>query len=60
MDRPIVSMSADVLRVEEGSLCPVPHRIEEAGWIQAQWVTTATKRTARVSEIIVEYILQRA
>ena len=60
MDRPIVSMSADILRVEEGSLYPALHRIEEAGWIQAKWVSTATKRRAHVYEITVEHILQRA
>jgi PadR family transcriptional regulator PadR len=47
----IESMSADVLRVEEGSLYPALHRIEEAGWIEAKWITTETKRRARVYEI---------
>jgi DNA-binding PadR family transcriptional regulator len=31
----IEGMSEDVLRVEEGSLYPALHRMEEAGWIQA-------------------------
>jgi len=31
----IVRMPDDVLRVEEGSLYPALHRMEEAGWIRA-------------------------
>jgi PadR family transcriptional regulator PadR len=26
-----------VLRVEEGSLYPALHRIEQAGWISSEW-----------------------
>jgi PadR family transcriptional regulator PadR len=44
-------MSEDILRVEEGSLYPALHRMEEAGWITAKWVTTEKKRRARVYEI---------
>jgi DNA-binding PadR family transcriptional regulator len=44
-------MSEAVLRVEEGSLYPALHRIEEAGWIKAEWITTENKRRARVYEI---------
>jgi PadR family transcriptional regulator, regulatory protein PadR len=47
----IESMSKDVLRVEEGSLYPALHRMEEAGWIKARWVTTENKRRARLYEI---------
>jgi transcriptional regulator len=47
----IESMSDDVLRVEEGSLYPALHRMEEAGWIKAKWVTTENKRRARMYEI---------
>ena len=47
----IESMSEDILRVEEGSLYPALHRIEEAGWIKAKWVTTENKRRARLYEI---------
>ena len=46
----IESMS-DVLRVEEGSLYPALHRMEEAGFIRAKWVTTEHKRRARIYEI---------
>ncbi|HYK57987.1 MAG TPA: PadR family transcriptional regulator [Bryobacteraceae bacterium] len=42
---------SDVLRVEEGSLYPALHRLEEAGWVRAKWTTTENKRRARVYEI---------
>ena len=41
-------MSDDTLRVEEGSLYPALHRLEEAGFIKARWSTTETGRRARV------------
>ena len=47
----IETMSAETLRVEEGSLYPALHRLEEAGWIKARWTTTATGRRARVYDI---------
>jgi DNA-binding PadR family transcriptional regulator len=40
----IEEISEEVLRVEEGSLYPALHRMEEAGWIKAKWVTTQNKR----------------
>jgi PadR family transcriptional regulator, regulatory protein PadR len=50
----IEEISEDVLRVEEGSLYPALHRMEEAGWIKAKWLTTENKRRARVYEITAE------
>jgi PadR family transcriptional regulator len=47
----IEGMSDEILKVEEGSLYPALHRIEEAGWIKAKWVTTENKRRARIYEI---------
>lgn len=47
----IQEVSDDVLRVEEGSLYPALHRMEEAGWVKAKWLTTENKRRARVYEI---------
>src|SRR5262245_58705380 len=47
----IEGMSKDVLRVEQGSLYPALHRMEEEGWITADWVTTQHKRRARVYSI---------
>jgi len=42
---------SDLLRVEEGSLYPALHRMEEAGWIQAKWITTEHRRRARLYEV---------
>jgi PadR family transcriptional regulator, regulatory protein PadR len=47
----IKEMSEDVLRVEEGSLYPALHRMEEAGWIRAAWITKDTGRRARLYEL---------
>jgi PadR family transcriptional regulator PadR len=47
----IGSMSDDVLRAEEGSLYPALHRMEEAGWIHAEWVKKDTGRRARIYEL---------
>jgi DNA-binding PadR family transcriptional regulator len=40
-----------VLRVEEGSLYPALHRMEESGWIRAKWITKDTGRRARLYEL---------
>lgn len=45
--------SEDVLRVEEGSLYPALHRMEEAGWIRAEWVNKEGGRRARIYELTV-------
>jgi transcriptional regulator len=47
----IQGMSGDVLRAEEGSLYPALHRMEEAGWIRAEWITKDTGRRARLYEL---------
>ena len=47
----IEEISDEVLRVEEGSLYPALHRMEEAGWIHAEWVTKDTGRRARTYEL---------
>ena len=44
-------ISNDVLRVEEGSLYPALHRMEQAGWIAAGWQVTANNRRARLYRI---------
>ena len=43
----IEDLSQEALRVEEGSLYPALHRMEELGWIAAEWRMTETKRRAR-------------
>ena len=47
----IQEMSGEVLRAEEGSLYPALHRMEEAGWIRAEWITKDTGRRARLYEL---------
>lgn len=43
--------SGETLRVEEGSLYPALHRMEEAGWVRAEWITKENGRRARVYEL---------
>lgn len=43
----IQSASNDMLRVEEGSLYPALHRMEQSGWIAAEWAMTETNRRAK-------------
>ena len=45
--RRIQERSADVLRVEEGSLYPALHRLEERGWIRAEQGRSENNRRAR-------------
>ena len=47
----IKDWSDDVLRAEEGSLYPALHRMEEAGWIRAEWVVKENGRRARIYEV---------
>jgi transcriptional regulator len=47
----IKEMSEQVLSVEEGSLYPALHRMEEAGWIRAVWIMNDTGRRARIYEL---------
>ena len=44
----IQTISDDLLRVEEGSLYPALHRMEQAGWIAASWTTTDSNRRVRM------------
>jgi PadR family transcriptional regulator PadR len=47
----IKEWSGEVLRAEEGSLYPALHRMEEAGWIRAEWIVKDTGRRARLYEL---------
>ena len=44
-------VSSDLLRVEEGSLYPALHRMEQDGWLKASWGKTEKNREARFYEI---------
>src|SRR3954469_22031002 len=39
--------SADLLRIEEGSLYPALHRMMQDGWLRAEWGITEKKREAK-------------
>ena len=43
----IQTVSSDLLRVEEGSLYPALHRMEQEGWLKSTWGTTEKNRQAR-------------
>lgn len=43
----IQRVSNDLLRVEEGSLYPALHRMEDEDWVSAEWGTTEKGRQAR-------------
>ena len=40
-------LSRDVLQVNQGSLYPALHRLEERGWIAAEWGTSDNNRRAK-------------
>ena len=41
------SISRDVLQVSEGSLYPALHKLEQQGWISAEWKQTENNRRAK-------------
>jgi transcriptional regulator len=43
--------SDDVLLVEQGSLYPALHRLEERGWIASAWGVSDTNRKARYYQL---------
>src|SRR6266851_5479547 len=47
----IQQVSSELLRVEEGSLYPALHRMEQDGWVRAEWGTTEKNREARFYSI---------
>ena len=47
----IQRVSSDLLRVEEGSLYPALHRMEQDGWVRSKWGLTDKNRQARFYSI---------
>ena len=47
----IRQMSDQMLQVEQGSLYPALYRLEERGWIKAEWGTSENNRRARFYEL---------
>jgi transcriptional regulator len=43
----IVQISNNVLQVQQGSLYPALHRLEQQGWIQAEWKDSENNRRAK-------------
>ena len=43
----IQQISRDVLQVQQGSLYPALHRLEQKAWIKAKWKETETGRQAK-------------
>jgi len=43
----VQASSDDLLRLEEGSLYPALHRMEQEGWLKGRWGTTEKNRDAR-------------
>jgi transcriptional regulator len=41
-------VSRDVLQVSDGSLYPALHKLEQEGWVKAEWKTTENNRRAKV------------
>jgi transcriptional regulator len=50
----IQQISKDVLQVQQGSLYPALHRLENRGWLKAEWRVSETGREAKF------YTLNRA
>ena len=47
----IQQVSDSVLQVNQGSLYPALHRLEEQGWIAASWKTSENNRQAKYYEL---------
>jgi len=47
----IKRISGDVLNAEVGSLYPALHRMEETGWIRAEWAAKETGRRTRLYQL---------
>jgi transcriptional regulator len=47
----IQQVSDSVLQVNQGSLYPALHRLEEQGWIAASWQTSENNRQAKYYEL---------
>jgi PadR family transcriptional regulator PadR len=43
----IQQLSREVLQVQQGSLYPALHRLEQQGWIKAKWAESETGRQAK-------------
>lgn len=49
----IQQVSGEVLQVQQGSLYPALHRLEQQGWIKAKWAESETGRQAKFYSLTV-------
>lgn len=56
----IQAVSSKLLRVEEGSLYPALHRMEQEGWLKSRWRKTEKGRRAKFYEITARGLAQLA
>src|SRR5271168_3756098 len=47
----VQQISADVLRIQQGSLYPALHRLERRGWIKARWGISENNRRAKYYDL---------
>lgn len=47
ISRRIQQISRDVLQIKQGSLYPALHRLENRGWLRAEWGESETGREAK-------------
>ena len=50
----IRAQSAEVLQVETGSLYPALHRLEERGWVKAEWAQSDANQRAKYYRLTAE------
>ncbi len=49
----IQTVSRDLLRVEEGSLYPALHRMEQENWVQSEWSVSESNHRMRLYSLTV-------
>ena len=47
----IQQVTGDVLQIAQGSLYPALHRLEQEGWIEAEWGTSEANRQAKFYQL---------
>ena len=47
----IQQISSDMLQVQQGSLYPALHRLEQQGWIRSKWGASEANRKAKYYEL---------
>jgi PadR family transcriptional regulator len=47
----IQQVSRDVLQINQGSLYPALHRLEQQGWIEAEWGSSDNNRQAKFYQL---------